>query len=41
MGRGSMLRLFTRANPMVWLLALCSIVTLGYALERFLAESKR
>jgi biopolymer transport protein ExbB len=36
-GRGSMLRLFARANPMVWLLALCSIVTLGYALERLVA----
>jgi biopolymer transport protein ExbB len=32
-----MLRLFARANPMVWLLALCSIVTLGYALERLVA----
>src|SRR4051794_28839430 len=36
-GRGSMMQLFTRANPMVWMLALCSIVTIGYALERFLA----
>lgn len=36
-GRGSILRLFARANPMVWLLALCSIVTLGYALERLVA----
>ena len=36
-GRGSMLKLFARANPMVWMLALCSIVTLGYALERLVA----
>jgi biopolymer transport protein ExbB len=36
-GRGSILRLFARANPMVWLLALCSVVTLGYALERLVA----
>jgi biopolymer transport protein ExbB len=32
-----MVKLFARANPMVWLLALCSIVTLGYALERLVA----
>ncbi|HMB02310.1 MAG TPA: MotA/TolQ/ExbB proton channel family protein [Isosphaeraceae bacterium] len=36
-GKGSILRLFARANPMVWLLALCSVVTLGYALERLVA----
>jgi biopolymer transport protein ExbB len=36
-GRGSILRLFARANPMVWLLAVCSIVTVGFALERLVA----
>ena len=36
-GRESMLALFTRANPMVWLLALCSVVTVGFALERLVA----
>jgi biopolymer transport protein ExbB len=36
-GRGSILKLFARANPMVWLLALCSVVTLGFALERVVA----
>jgi biopolymer transport protein ExbB len=36
-GKGSILRLFARANPMVWLLAVCSVVTLGYALERLVA----
>jgi biopolymer transport protein ExbB len=30
-------RLFARANPMVWLLAVCSIVTVGFALERLVA----
>lgn len=36
-GRGSVLRLFTQANPMLWPLLLCSVVALGYALERFMA----
>jgi biopolymer transport protein ExbB len=36
-GRGSVLRLFTQANPMLWPLGLCSVVTLGYALERMVA----
>ncbi len=36
-GRRSILELFARANPMVWLLAVCSVVTLGYALERLVA----
>jgi biopolymer transport protein ExbB len=36
-GRSSVLRLFTRANPMVWLLAVCSVVTLGFAFERLVA----
>ncbi len=35
--RGSVLRQLRRANPMIWLLALCSIVTVGYALERLVA----
>ena len=36
-GRGSIIRLFTQANPMLWPLGLCSIVTVGYALERLMA----
>jgi biopolymer transport protein ExbB len=36
-GRGSILRLFAQANPMLWPLVLCSVVTLGYALERTIA----
>ncbi len=36
-GRGSLLRLFAQANPMLWPLVLCSIVALGYALERLIA----
>ncbi len=36
-GRGSILRLFTQANPMLWPLLLCSVVALGFALERFMA----
>ena len=36
-GRRTILGLFSRANPMVWLLALCSVVTLGFALERLVA----
>lgn len=35
--RNSILALFTRANPMVWLLAVCSVVAVGYALERLVA----
>ena len=35
--RRSILVLFARANPMVWLLAVCSVVTVGYALERLVA----
>ena len=35
-GRAS-LRLVLQANPMLWPLAICSIVTLGYVLERSLA----
>jgi len=36
-GRKSIVALFARANPMVWLLALCSIVTVGFILERMVA----
>ena len=36
-GRGSILQLFAQANPMLWPLALCSVVTLGFALERLVA----
>jgi biopolymer transport protein ExbB len=35
--RSSVLRLILNANPMLWPLALCSVITLGYILERFLA----
>lgn len=33
-GRESLLRLVKQANPLLWPLVACSIVTLGYALER-------
>jgi biopolymer transport protein ExbB len=36
-GRKSVIRLFAEANPMLWPLVLCSVVTVGYALERFVA----
>ena len=35
-GRQSIRALFARANPMLWLLGLCSIVTVGYTLERLI-----
>lgn len=35
--RRSILAVFTRTNPMIWLLAICSIITVGYTLERFVA----
>lgn len=35
--RSSVVRLLAQANPMLWPLAVCSVVTLGYVLERFLA----
>ena len=35
-GRQSILALFARANPMLWLLGLCSIVAVGYTLERMI-----
>lgn len=33
----SVLTFFVRTNPMVWLLGVCSIVTLGFTLERLVA----
>jgi biopolymer transport protein ExbB len=33
--RSSIFRLLINANPMLWPLAICSIVTLGYVMERF------
>ncbi len=35
--RRTILQQLGRANPMIWLLVLCSIVTVGYALERLVA----
>jgi biopolymer transport protein ExbB len=35
--RSSILGLLLHANPMLWPLAICSIVTLGYVMERFAA----
>jgi biopolymer transport protein ExbB len=35
--RSAVLRLLAQANPMLWPLAICSVVTLGYVLERLLA----
>jgi biopolymer transport protein ExbB len=35
--RSSVVRLLLQANPMLWPLVLCSVVTLGYVLERGLA----
>ena len=29
--------LVSKANPMLWALALCSVVTVGYTLERMIA----
>lgn len=36
-GRASLVGLVRQANPMLWPLVLCSVVTVGYALERLLA----
>lgn len=36
-GRKSVVRLFAEANPMLWPLLLCSVVALGFALERLIA----
>jgi biopolymer transport protein ExbB len=35
-GKQSILSLLTRLNPMLWLLALCSIVAVGYTFERLI-----
>jgi biopolymer transport protein ExbB len=35
--RESITRTLTSVNPMIWLLGICSIVTLGYGLERIVA----
>jgi biopolymer transport protein ExbB len=35
--RATLLQIFRQANPLLWPLALCSVVMLGYALERFMA----
>jgi biopolymer transport protein ExbB len=35
--RQSVVRLVTGTNPMIWLLGICSIVTLGFGLERLVA----
>jgi biopolymer transport protein ExbB len=39
-GRGSVWELVRQANPMLWPLVLCSVVTLGFALERGFALRK-
>lgn len=36
-GRGSIMLLLTKANPMVFLLGICSVATLGFTLERLVA----
>ncbi len=36
-GRASIMSLVSKANPMLWALALCSVVTVGYTLERMIA----
>lgn len=41
LGRASLLELFRQANPLLWPLVLCSIVTLGYSLERLIALRRR
>jgi len=40
-GRASFLNLFRSANPMLWPLGLCSVVTLGFTLERLVALRRR
>lgn len=35
--RQSIVRMITGTNPMIWLLGICSIVTLGFGLERLVA----
>lgn len=36
-GRASIIALFASSNPMLWLMAVCSVVTVGYTLERLVA----
>ncbi len=36
-GRASIMTMVSKANPMLWALALCSVVTVGYTLERLVA----
>jgi len=36
-GRASIVSLVSKANPMLWALALCSVVAVGYTLERMVA----
>lgn len=36
-GRSSIMAIVSKANPMLWALALCSVVTVGYTLERLIA----
>lgn len=36
-GKSSLLDLLRQANPMLWPLVLCSVVTIGFALERIIA----
>src|SRR5262249_48904889 len=40
-GRGSLMQLVRQANPMLWPLVVCSVVTLGFALERGIALRRR
>jgi biopolymer transport protein ExbB len=40
-GRESILGVFRDSNPMLWPLALCSVVTVGFTLERFVALRRR
>ena len=35
-GRQSILSLFSKTNPMLWLMVLCSVITVGYTLERLM-----
>jgi biopolymer transport protein ExbB len=35
--RSRVVRLLVQANPMLWILAICSVITLGYVLERLAA----
>ncbi|MDX2035934.1 MAG: MotA/TolQ/ExbB proton channel family protein [Isosphaeraceae bacterium] len=38
--KDSILQIFGRLNPMLWVLGLCSIVTIGFSLERLVALRK-